>query len=113
MNGIRYGFYLRPSFAMCQSLAAIHALLRRQFGLEVAGRFMPHATIKGVFRSDAPAAEMAERLDQVLREHHPFPIHNGGVVPFGTIGIALTIQRLGNGSRNGPLQALHEAVLGA
>ena len=43
--------------------AEVHDLLARQYNLRVAGRFMPHATIKGFFRSDAPVAEMVAALD--------------------------------------------------
>lgn len=109
----RYGFYLRPSFAMCLAQAQVHELLCRQYHLDVAGRFMPHATIKGFFRSEAPAAEMVQRLDDVLGSHRAVAVHNGGVVPLGPVGIGLAIQRLADGSRNEPLQSLHEAALGA
>jgi len=113
MSDRRYGFSLRPSFAMCQAQVEIHELLRRQYRLKVAGRFMPHATIKGVFRSDAPVEEMVRRLDDTLSSRRPFALHNGGVVPLGLVGIGLTVQRLADGSRNDPLQSLHEAALAA
>lgn len=111
MSDRRYGFYLRPSFAMCRALAEMHELLRRQYRLEVAGRLMPHATIKGFLRSDAPVEEMVRRLDGALNTLHPISIHNGGVIPLGPVGIALTIQRQADGSPNQQLQALHEAAL--
>ncbi len=98
---------------MCRAQAEIHELLRRQYRLEVAGRFMPHAPIKGFFRSDAPREEMVRRLDGALNALHPLSIHNGGVIPLGPAGIALTIQRQADGSPNQPLQALHEAALEA
>lgn len=111
--GLRYGVYLRPSFAMCRAQAEIHDLLTRQYGLRVAGTFMPHATIKGFFRSDQSPAELVARLDPVLIGRPPFVVHNGGVVPYATLAIVLTIQRAPDGSINAPLQALHEAVFEA
>jgi hypothetical protein len=39
---------------MSRAQAAMHDVLRRQFGLQVGGQFMPHATIMSFFRSDAP-----------------------------------------------------------
>lgn len=113
MTDPRYGFYLRPSYAMCRAQAEMHELLRRQYGLRAAGVFMPHATIKGFFRTDAPVAELAARLDAVLAGRRPFPVHNGGVVRFGDAGIGLTIQRMPDGAVNVPLQALHDAALAA
>jgi hypothetical protein len=38
---IRFGWYLRPSYAMCRAQAEMHDLLRRQYGLVTGGAFMP------------------------------------------------------------------------
>jgi 2'-5' RNA ligase len=113
VSATRYGFYLRPSPAMCRAQAEIHALLERQYGLRAAGRFMPHATIKGFFRSDASQAELEAGCARAVAGRAAFTIFNQGVVPFGTSGIALHIQRLPSGEPNGPLQALHEAAWAA
>jgi 2'-5' RNA ligase len=113
MTDIRYGFYLRPSFAMCRAQVEIHDLLQRQYGLQAAGKFMPHATIKGFFRSDAPVETMVSRLDTALAGHRALTVYNNGAVAFGTMGIALRIQFTPEGAHNGPLQALHQAALDA
>ena len=63
---IRYGWYLRPSYAMCRAQAEIHDLLRRQFGLVCGGVFMPHATVKGFFRSDASIPDIVAAFDTVV-----------------------------------------------
>jgi hypothetical protein len=112
-DGIRYGFYLRPSYAMARAQAEMHDLLTRQYGLRVAGRFMPHATIKGFFMSQATVAEIIGRIDPVMAGRPPFPVYNRGPIPFGKSGIALDIQRTPDGSRNEPLQAVHASALTA
>lgn len=113
MHDVRFGFYLRPSYAMCRAQVEIHDLLERQYQLTTAGKFMPHATIKGFFRSDAPVEAMVSRLDAALAGKRPFVVYNNGVVAFGTIGIALRIQHTPDGQTNRPLQQLHEAALDA
>jgi 2'-5' RNA ligase len=113
MSEFRYGFYLRPSYEMCRAQIEIHHILERQYGLRAAGKFMPHGTVKGFFRSDAPVAEMVARLDQAMAGRRAFPIFNAGAQPFGTAGIALNINQTPEGARNEPLQALHEAALEA
>lgn len=112
----RYGFYLRPSFAICRARAEMHDLLSRQYGLRVAGVFMPHATIKGFFRSDAPVTGMVARLDRALAGRAPFPVHSRGAVGIGRTSVVLDIQHLAgptNPAPNAPLQALHDAALAA
>lgn len=113
MSEIRYGFYLRPSFAMCRAQAEVHDLLQRQYGLQAAGRFMPHGTIKGFFRSDASPAEIVARLDPVVSGLEPFSIYNGGVVAYRDHAIVIDIHHTPDGERNEPLQALHEAAVAA
>lgn len=113
MSDRRYGFYLRPSFAMCRAQIEIHALLERQYGLRAAGRFMPHATIKGFFRSDGSVAEMVSRLDVSLAGFRPFTVFNHGVAPYGNLAIVLDIHGLSGQQRNPALFALHRAALDA
>jgi hypothetical protein len=57
--------YLRPSLAMGSAQAGIHDLLARQYGLHAAGRFPPHATVKGFFRSTVGAADLSGRLGRL------------------------------------------------
>ena len=111
MREKRYGFYLRPSAAVSRAQAEVHDLLRRQFGVKVGGQFMPHATIKGFYKSDAPVEEMISRLDPVMAAHKPFPVFNAGPVKFKKAAIVLDIQHMPDGRRNDALQAVHEAVL--
>jgi 2'-5' RNA ligase len=111
MRDTRYGFYLRPSADVSRAQAEIHDLLRRQFGLRVGGQFMPHATVKGFYKSSAPVEEMIARLDPVMAAHRPFPVYNAGPVKFGRKGIALDVQHMPDGRRNDALQAVHEGVL--
>ena len=114
MSAVRYGLYLRPSPAMCRAQVEAHALLERQYGLRAAGRFMPHATIKGFFKTDAAPEDLVHRLDPVMSGRPAIEVHNGGVVAFGTEAIVLTIQRCAEGSsHNEALQRLHEASLDA
>lgn len=110
---MRYGFYLRPSFAMCRAQAELHDLLHRQYGLIAGGCFMPHATIKGFFESDATIEQMVAALDPVTQNHSAFPIFNSGVYPFGTSAIVLDIHRLANGLPNGPLVSFQADAVAA
>jgi 2'-5' RNA ligase len=98
---------------MCRAQIEIHDLLERQYGLRVAGRFMPHATIKGFFKTEAAVESMVERLTDALRDLRSFEVYNGGTMTFGKSGIALDVSRSPGHERNPPLQALHEAALTA
>lgn len=107
---VRFGLYLRPSYAMCRAQAEIHDLLRRQFGFVTAGVFMPHATIKGFFRSDASLPDLIRAVDGTLARRQPFPVVNNGPVPFGRGGVALNVHHDERGQLNRELQTTHEAV---
>jgi 2'-5' RNA ligase len=98
---------------MCRAQVEIHTLLEHQYGLKVAGKFMPHATIKGFFKTGASVEELIARLDPVMHDRPAFEVHNGGPIAFSDVAIVLTIQRLADGSRNEALQALHTAALDA
>lgn len=104
---IRYGWYLRPSYEMSRAQAEMHDLLRRQFGLLGGGVFMPHATIKGFYRSDAPVSDMVAAYDRAVAGHAPFPIYNAGPVKYSPRSIVLNVNDMPDGSPNGPLHALH------
>ena len=107
---VRFGWYLRPSYAMCRAQAEMHDLLRRQFGLLAGGAFMPHATIKGFFRSDAPLVDLVAAGDRAVAGRRPFQVVNNGPVPLGRSGIALDIHHDETGRRNQALRALHDAA---
>ncbi len=111
MENVRYGFYMRPSAEMCRAQAEIHDLLARQYNLRVAGKFMPHATIKGFFWSDSPVAALVAALDSILSNRQAIPITNGGPVAFGTSAIVLDIHHDESGETNQALQSLHEAAI--
>lgn len=104
---IRYGFYLRPSAAMSRAQAEVHELLRRQFGLRVGGQFMPHATIMGFHKTDAPVETLREVWRGVANRHAAFPVHNAGVIASGKGGLMLDVQHLADGSNNDAMTELH------
>lgn len=106
---IRYGWYLRPSYEMSRAQAEMHDLLQRQFGLIGGGVFMPHATLKGFFRSDAPVARIAAAFAAAIEGHEPFAVSNGGPVGWGRGSIVIDIQHAPDGERNEALQSLHES----
>jgi 2'-5' RNA ligase len=110
---LRYAVYLRPSYEMSRAQAEVHDVLERQYGLRAAGNFMPHATIKGFFRSEASEGSIAARLDAVLDGREAFEVFNRGIVPFGRDGKAIDINSTSEGTPNVPLQDLHQAVMDA
>ncbi|MEJ7839513.1 MAG: 2'-5' RNA ligase family protein [Thermomicrobiales bacterium] len=108
---IKFGFYLRPSVEVCQSQAMVHDLLKRQYGLVAGGVFMPHATIKGFFRSDASLVEINAAFDRAVVGHSAIPIVNNGVMASGRRGLALNVHQNEFGRTNPKLQALHVSVM--
>jgi 2'-5' RNA ligase len=106
---VRFGWYLRPSYAMCRAQAEMHDLLERQFGLVAGGAFMPHATVKGFFRSDASVAEIIAAFDHAVDGHEPFTVYNKGPIPFGPTSIVLNIHEDRDGPENAALQEVHES----
>lgn len=112
-DDVRYGCYLRPSFAMCRAQAGLHALLARQYNLHAAGRFMPHATLKGFFRSEAPVPTIISALDRALAGVVPFTVVNNGPIPFGRGSVVIDVHNDERGAPNEELRALHETVFEA
>jgi hypothetical protein len=108
---IRYGYYLRPSPEMCAAQVHVHQLLERQYGLRVAGKFMPHCTIKGFFKSSAPEADIRARAATISEGLASFPVWNNRVQGFGNQAIVLSILDDSEGGRNESLQVLHERAL--
>jgi 2'-5' RNA ligase superfamily len=114
VSDLRYAVYLRPSYEMSRAQAEVHDVLARQYGLRAAGNFMPHATIKGFFRSEASEGSIAACVDAVLDNREAFDVFNGGIVAFGRYGIAIDVN--GTPERrtpNVPLQDLHRTVMDA
>jgi 2'-5' RNA ligase len=106
---ISYGWYLRPSYEMSRAQAEMHDLLQRQFGLIGGGVFMPHATLKGFFRSDAPIAEIEAAFGKAVEGHEPFAVYNRGPAGWGRGSIVMDIHHTPDGERNEALQVLYEA----
>jgi len=104
---IRFGFYLRPSYPISRAQTMMHDLLHRQFGLVAGGKFMPHATIKGFFRSDATLASIVAACDRATAGVAAIPIENHGVMAFGRGGLALNVNEDAHGNRNEPLYRFH------
>jgi hypothetical protein len=113
VSDLRYAVYLRPSYEMSRAQADVHDVLERQYGLRAAGNFMPHATIKGFFRTEASEGRIAACVDAVLDNREAFDVFNGGIVPFGRDGMAIDINGTSEGTPNVPLQDLHQAVMDA
>jgi len=113
--GVRFGFYLRPSYAMCNAQAEMHALLRRQFGqlAVTAGAFMPHATLKGFYRSDAAVGDMIVALDAALIGQQPFTVVNNGPIAYGRSSVVINVQHDEFGETNPAIQRLHEVAFAA
>lgn len=62
---VRFGWCLRPSGQMSDAQIRIHRLLEHQYGMIGGGFFMPHATIKGFSRSDAPVSMAQQKLHEL------------------------------------------------
>lgn len=112
-DAIRFGVYLRPPLAMSRAQIALHEVVARQYGSMCAGRFMPHATIKGFYRSDAPVDEMVAALDPVMASHRPFNVANSGLTSMGCGRVVIDIQHDANGEPNAAMAALHRDVFDA
>ena len=113
MSDQRLGVYLLPAGPLAAAVAAVHRRLAREHGLRAAGRFMPHVTLKGFFRTEAEPAELEARLRSALDGRPAVMLHNAGAVPLGREAIALDVDRDPAGGRNEALHALHATVLEA
>lgn len=107
---IRYGWYLRPSRQMADAQIKIHRLLEYQYGMIGGGVFMPHATIKGFFRSDASVDEIVKAFDAAVVGHRAYTVYNAGVKGHGRTGIGLDVHHNADGSVNMAQQKLHESA---
>jgi 2'-5' RNA ligase len=113
MAGLRYGVYLLPAPPLAAAVAAVHGRFAREYGLRAAGRFMPHVTLKGFFRTEAEPAELEARLRPALHGRPPVTLHNAGAVALGPETVALDVDADPDGGRNRALHALHVAVFEA
>ncbi len=71
-----YGLYLIPPADLVEPLSRLHAVLEREFGCIVAGRFMVHITVKGFFKPQ-PGADidrLVQELDAVYAGRFAFPV---------------------------------------
>lgn len=71
---------------------------------------MPHATIKGFFRSDAPIPKLVRAFDTAVLGHEPFTVYNGGPVAYGRTSVVLNVNDVPCGSGNAALLALHTSA---
>lgn len=106
---IRFGWYLRPSRQMSDAQIKIHRLLQYQYGMIGGGVFMPHATIKGFFRSDAAVSEIVAAFDRAVAGKSAYTVHNAGARVSGKGSIILDIHHNADGSVNMAQQQLHES----
>ena len=107
---VRYGYYLRPSAEMCEAQVRVHRLLEHQYGLKVAGKFMPHCTIKGFFKSGRSETDICNAAASISYGIAPFPVFNNGLGS-GKLATTLSIMFEPDGSRNGALQTLHQRAI--
>jgi hypothetical protein len=98
---------------MSRAQATIHDLLARQYGLHAAGRFPPHATLKGFFRSTVSAERRSARLRTGLTVGPPSPFSTTACWPLAKTASFWTSIAPRQGAPNAALQDLHEAALDA
>ena len=75
---VRYGVFLRPDPATCAATAALHTLLRQQFGLVSAAVFPPHVTLLGNIAATTTEADLLARVAGVAARHTPVRIGHTG-----------------------------------
>jgi hypothetical protein len=73
------GLYLVPPPSVLVPLSFAHAVLEREFGAIVAGRFMVHATVKGFFepKPGTDVDALAHELDGAYEGMTSFPVALG------------------------------------
>jgi hypothetical protein len=98
---------------MSRAQCEVHDILRRQFGLEVGGKFMPHATIMSFFRSDASIGQIKDSFDLVVAGRQSFVVTNNGPKLHKRSGVYLDVHHNADGAPNAELQALHVAAYAA
>jgi 2'-5' RNA ligase len=113
VDDVRHAVYLRPGPPLEAAVAAVHRRMATRWGLAAAGRFMPHVTLKGFFRTEATPSGLEDRVAAALAGHAPVALHQAGVTAFATDAVVLDVDGDGAGARNAALHALHVAVLDA
>ena len=108
----RFAVYLNPPYQVSQAVMEIHQMLSKQFGLEAAGRFQVHATVKGFFKKvEGPLESLIEQLDDVFAQQRSFVIEFSGYRN-DEIGIGLDVSKI-DGMPNEALYSLRERVVSA
>lgn len=113
VEDVRHAVYLRPGPALEAAVAAVHGRMATRWRLAAAGRFMPHVTLKGFFRTAAAPADLERLVATAVAGRPPITLHQAGVAAFGTDAVVLDVDGNGTGERNAALHALHVAVLDA
>lgn len=75
---VRYGVFLRPDAVTCAATAALHTLLRQQFGLVSAAVFPPHVTLLGNIALTTTEADLLDRVATVAGRHAPVRVDHDG-----------------------------------
>ena len=75
---LRYGVFLRPDPATCAATAALHTLLRQQFGLVAAAVFPPHVTLLGNVALTTGEDVLLQRVAEVAGRHAPLRLPHAG-----------------------------------
>jgi 2'-5' RNA ligase len=110
MSNARYALYLIPPYPVARTVAEIHGLLQKQFGLQAAGRFQVHATLKGFFKkTPGPLAPLMQRLDTLFATQPPLTVAAEGLHR-DAIGFGLDLTWL-QGRRNDALFALRQQIV--
>lgn len=108
----RFAFYLLPPFSLVRDVDDVHRVLKKEFGLEAAGRFQVHATIKGFFkmRSGKDPMELQKELDQCLLDWKAFPVRVCHDLRVDEIGVGLNLEDEGEDHSRG-LMGIREAIV--
>lgn len=71
-----YGVYLIPPPELAERVAQTHLLLKQNFGLEAAGKFMPHCTLFALLHLEEGYGEEAIStvLERLLPSYSPFSL---------------------------------------
>lgn len=101
----RYGLFLRPPAILARHQAAVHDLLRRQYGLVTAGAFPPHMTILGHVPTADDHGAVVDAASAALTDVTAVRFFNRGVVPHQG-GVAYDVGTLATGEPNPELTGL-------
>ena len=79
-NDIRLGLYLLPSWELVKELQLLRLVLKDQFGISAALRFMTHMTVKGFFlpAENIRIDDLTAAVDPVIEKAEPFKLKASG-----------------------------------